>query len=172
MASNVPVVRRVAWLSVLLQLIIIALFTYLFHLAGFSEPFVFAALSYSLLAFILRKSIANEHRTGMKLVKQHKFAEALSLFKRSVDYFTKHKWVDDYRSLTLLSASGMSYREMGLCNIAFCYSQTGNGEKAIEYYELALKEFPGNGLAVAGLNMLRSVQSQPGLPAENVSGKD
>ena len=34
----------------------------------------------------------------------------------------------------------MTYKEMGLCNIAFCNSQTGNGQKAKEYYEQALKK--------------------------------
>lgn len=46
---------------------------------------------------------------------------------------------------------------MGLCNIAFCYSQIGNGQKAKDYYEQALKEFPENGLATAGLNIIKSV---------------
>ena len=49
---------------------------------------------------------------------------------------------------------------MGLCNIAFCYSQTGNGQKAKEYYQQTLKEYPDNGMAVAGLNMLTSMDSQ------------
>jgi len=48
---------------------------------------------------------------------------------------------------------------MGLCNIAFCYSQINNGQKAKEYYELTLKEFPDNGLAIAGLRMINSIQT-------------
>ncbi|HEX3165740.1 MAG TPA: tetratricopeptide repeat protein, partial [Chitinophagaceae bacterium] len=77
-----------------------------------------------------------------------------------VDYFAKNNWVDKYRYLTLLSSSKMTYKEMGLCNIAFCYSQTGNGQKAKEYYEQALREFPENGLAIAALNMLKSVDNK------------
>jgi len=52
----------------------------------------------------------------------------------------------------------MTYREMGLCNIAFCYSQTGMGEKAKAVYQQALNEYPDNGLAQAGLNMLTSIE--------------
>lgn len=160
MASNVPTIRQLSWLSVIPQVIVIGLFIYLYHLAGFEEPFIFGALTYSLLAFALRNLIAKNHRQGMKLVKQQKFADALPHFEKSVNYFSKNNWVDKYRYLTLLSSSKMTYKEMGLCNIAFCYSQTGNGQKAKEYYEQALKEFPGNGLAIAGLNMLKSASNQ------------
>ena len=50
---------------------------------------------------------------------------------------------------------------MGLCNIAFCYSQTGNGSKAIEFYQQTLKDYPENGMAKAGLNMLNSLKEKP-----------
>jgi tetratricopeptide (TPR) repeat protein len=159
MASNIPIIRQLSWLSVVPQLIVIGLLIFLYHLAGVEEeePFIFGALTYSLLAFGLRNLIAKNHRQGIRLVKQHKFGDAIPYFEKSVDYFNKNNWVDKYRFLTLLSSSKMTYKEMGLCNIAFCYGQTGNGHKAIEYYEQVLKEFPGNGLAITGLNMLKSV---------------
>ena len=96
----------------------------------------------------------------MRLVKQHRFADALACFEKSVDYFSKNKWVDKYRFLTLLSSSKVTYKEMGLCNIAFCYSQIGRGREAKEYYEQVIKDFPENGLAIAGLNMLKSMENQ------------
>ena len=160
MASNVPTIKQLSWLSFVPQLLVIGLIIYLYHLADFDEPFIFGALTYSLLAFGLRNLIAKEHRQGMRLVKQQKFGEALPYFEKSVKYFSKNNWVDKYRFLTLLSSSKMTYKEMGLCNIAFCYSQTGNGQKAKEYYEQALNEFPENGLALAGLNMLKSVDNK------------
>jgi ribosomal protein S17E len=45
---------------------------------------------------------------------------------------------------------------MALCNIAFCYSQISNGKKSEYYYNVTLKEFPNNNLAVAALNMMNS----------------
>ena len=45
---------------------------------------------------------------------------------------------------------------MALCNIAFCYSQIGNGTKAIAFYKKTLEEFPENGLAHSALKMLNS----------------
>lgn len=160
MASNVPTIRQFSWPSFIFQLILVALIIYLYHLANVDEPFIFGAITYSIVAFVLRKSIAKKHRQGMKLVMKQKFEEALPYFERSVAYFSKNRWVDKYRFLTLLSSSRACYKEMGLCNMAFCYSQIGDGQKAKEYYEQVLKEFPENGLALAGLNMLRSVENK------------
>jgi tetratricopeptide (TPR) repeat protein len=160
MGLNVPTIRQISWLSVVPQLIVIGLIIFLYHLSNFDEPFIFGAITYCLLALGLRNLIAKNHRQGMRFVKQQKFADAIPCFEKSVDYFTKNDWMDKYRYLTLLSSSKMTYKEMGLCNIAFCYSQTGNGQKAKEYYERALKEFPENGLAIAGLNMLNSVDNK------------
>lgn len=52
----------------------------------------------------------------------------------------------------------MTYQEMALANIAFCYGQAGNGKKSIEYYTRTLKEFPNNGIAKASLKMLNSIE--------------
>ena len=156
MASNVPIVRKIAWTSIIPQLLLIGILTYIFSLLDFADPFLLGALIYCIVAFGLKNLIAKNHRKGMRLIKQHKFADALPHFEKSVDYFTKNDWVDKYRFLTLLSSSKMTYKEMGLCNIAFCYSQTGGGQKAKQFYEQIIKEFPNNGLAIAALNMMDS----------------
>ncbi|MEI6582240.1 MAG: hypothetical protein WCO43_01505 [Chitinophagia bacterium] len=157
MASNVPTTGQISSISLVFQLLLVALFSYFYHDLDFAFAFLFGALTYSVLAISLRNFIAKNHRQGIKLVKQQKFAEAIPLFEKSVHFFTQHTWVDKYRFLTLLSASKLTYKEMGLCNIAFCYSQTNNGQKAKEYYELILKEFPNNGLASVCLRMINSM---------------
>jgi len=58
----------------------------------------------------------------------------------------------------MMSPSAMSYREMALINIAFAYSQIGNGKRAKEYYERAQKEFPNSGMANAALKMIESLE--------------
>lgn len=156
MASNVPTVRQVAWSSLIPQLTVMGLLIYIYYIFKSTDPFLYGVLSYLGLSFLLRNVIAKDHRDGIRLIKQNNFTDAIPKFERSVDFFTKNKWVDKYRFLTLLSSSRMTYKEMGLCNIAFCYSQTNNGQKAKEYYEQTLKEFPENGLAIAGLRMINS----------------
>jgi tetratricopeptide (TPR) repeat protein len=157
MKSNVPTVRQIAWVSMIPQLILMGLIIFVYYLLEFGDPFLYGVLTYLILSFGLRNLVAKDHRQGMKLVKQQQFTNAIPLFEKSVDFFTKNTWVDRYRFLTLLSSSKMTYKEMGLCNIAFCHSQIGNGQKAKEYYEQTLTEFPDNGLAKAGLNMINSI---------------
>ena len=159
MASSVPTVKQVAWISLIPQLTVMGLLIYVLYIFHSPEPFLYGALTYLGLSFFLRNFVAKDHRDGMRLVKQNNFEDAISKFEKSVTFFTKNNWLDKYRFLTLLSSSKMTYKEMGLCNIAFCYSQTNNGEKAKEYYEQTLREFPENGLAIAGLRMMNSVES-------------
>ena len=159
MASNVPTIRQVAWISLIPQLALMGLLIYIYYLFQSPEPFLYGALTYVGLSFFLRNYVAKDHRDGMRLVKQHNFMDAIPKFEKSVDFFTRNNWLDKYRFLTLLSSSKMTYKEMGLCNIAFCYSQTNNGQKAKEYFEQTLKEFPENGLAIAGLRMMNSVEN-------------
>jgi hypothetical protein len=54
----------------------------------------------------------------------------------------------------------MSYKEMALNNIAFCYGQLGKGKLSKEYYEKTLDEFPESGIAKAGLRLINSVSTE------------
>lgn len=156
MHSQPPVSFSVSITRILAQLAIVAMLVWLYRLAGVEEAFIFGAFTYALLAILLRSTIAKDHRAGTRLVMQKRFEEAIPHFKKSVDYFTKYAWVDRFRLLTLLSATPATYRQMGLCNIGFCYSQLGNGPQAKAYYEQVLREYPGNSIAATQLNMLRA----------------
>ena len=157
MASNVPIIRQIAWISMIPHILIIGLLIYIYALFGFTYPSIWGALTMLFVSFSLKALIVKQHLQGIDLVKQKKFAEAIPYFERSLAYFSKNAWVDKYRFLTLLSSSKMGYREMGLCNIAFCYSQIGDGAKAKTVYQQVLNEYPDNGLANGALNMLNSV---------------
>jgi tetratricopeptide (TPR) repeat protein len=162
MASNVPMVKQIAWVSIILQIVLIFALINAFKFWGFEQHTLIGSSTFLILVFGLRSTIAKDHRKGIRLVKSNKFGEAIPYFEKSVAYFEKNKWVDKYRYLTMLSSTSYSYKEMGLCNIAFCYSQIGNGQQAKAYYEICLSEFPGNGLAITGLNMINSVQNSQG----------
>ena len=54
----------------------------------------------------------------------------------------------------------MSYKEMALNNIGFCYSQIGQGKVSKEYYERTLKEFPDSGIAKVALRLLNSMSNE------------
>lgn len=96
----------------------------------------------------------------MKAIKQKDFKTASEYFSQSADFFTKNKWLDKYRAVTLLSASKMCYREMALCNIAFCYAQTMQPEKAKALYEQILEEYPDNGIAYYSLSSINTFSNK------------
>jgi tetratricopeptide (TPR) repeat protein len=160
MASNIPFVKQIAWMSIIPQLIILFIIIMLFVQLKVPNPPIVGAIVYWTCSIALRYFVPKSHREGMKFTKLQAYEKAIVSFKNSYDFFTKYRWVDNNRYLTLLSSSKMCYREMALCNIAFCYSQIGKGTNAIEYYSLVLEEYPENGLAKSGLAILNSLKDQ------------
>ena len=158
MSSKTPIVRQVAWSSLIPQLSFMGVLIFGFYLMKSEDPVIHGTVTYLAISLALRILIPKDHRKGIVLVKQQKFLEASSYFEKSYEFFSKNLWIDKYRFLTLLSSSRISYREMALCNIAFCYSQIGDGKKAIEYYTRTLQEFPDSGLAQSALRMLHSFE--------------
>jgi len=129
---------------------------FLFQLEGM----IVASVLFFILITALQQLIPKSHKKGMKAVKQNEFNGAIEYFKQSVDFFTKKKWLDKYRAVTMFSASKMSYREMALFNIAFCYAQTGQAEKAKAFYKEILEEYPDNGIAYYALNSINTFSNQ------------
>ena len=127
-----------------------------------TEFVTYGALTYLIISQSLRRTITREHRKGMDKIKLEDFENAIPHFENSYEFFKRHHWLDKYRYLTLLSSGKMTYKEMALNNIAFCYGQMGNGEVSKEYYERTLNEFPQSGIAKAGLRLLNSMLNEKG----------
>ena len=161
-----------AWLGVLFQLALIALFAFfiasVFSVRESASAIFFAALTHAVLYRIMRKVFTAEHRHGISLFRAKKFSEAAPHFEASYQALGRRPWLDRFRWLLLGSAGAISYREMALCNAAFCYSQSGDGTRATALYEQTLQEFPGSSLATAALNMIPSVR-QPNATHGNAS---
>ncbi|MBL3657919.1 tetratricopeptide repeat protein [Fulvivirga sediminis] len=159
MSFNIPFIKQVSIPALMFQFLLITGIYFVLKPLIIEFAFLITALTYAVIARVLRSIIAKAHRKGISLVKKHQYKEAIPNFEKSVKYFTDHESIDQYRFITLLSASKMSYREMGLCNIAFCYSQIGEGQKSKTYYELVLRDYPKNGIAISGLRMLNSIHN-------------
>lgn len=152
---------KISITGLLTQLLLVALLSYLFWMAGIDGPFLWAALVYALLSMVLRNILAKQHRKGLILLQKGQYKDALPCFEASVQFFTAHRWVDRCRALTLLSARGNSYRETGLCLIATCNAQMGNTKTAKEQYEKILTEYPDSGRALVGLQKLMADTGEP-----------
>jgi tetratricopeptide (TPR) repeat protein len=154
MSSAVPIVRQVAWLSVLPQLAILFIFVEIARFVGAQDAFLAGAIAYLVILFALRFAVPRHHRRGIRLFKNERFAEAIPHFLLSYEFFSKHGWLDRWRALAMLSSSRISYREMALLNAAFCLGQAGQREQSIEHYRRVVSEFPGSKMAEAALRML------------------
>ena len=157
--QGVPTVHRIAWFSTIPQLLALATTLAIGWFGTQSSTgMYFGAAVYFIYLFASRKFIPRAHRRGIRLSQAQQFEEAIRSHEESYEFFTRHSWLDRYRSITMMSSSAISYREMALLNIAFAYSQIGNGEKAKKCYQRALKEFPDSVMATAALRMMESVE--------------
>lgn len=157
MATKIPTIRQVNWTALIPQAIIFGGLYYIWEIFNPFMPFLSAAISFLLLSLILKSTLAKHHRAGMAKVKLGQFKGAIDDFKASYTHFKEKEWIDQYRAVTLLSSSKLSYLEMALVNVAFCYGQIGDGENAKAYYEKALEEFPDSQIAQTALKMLDSM---------------
>ena len=114
---------------------------------------IFLAYSYGSKALLTQS-----HRQGLLLTKQGHFLDAIRAHKQSYAFFSKHLWLDRYRSLTLLTPALMSYREMALINVAYCYVQLHEEQQAKSCYERLLAEFPNNEYAAYVLKVIAAAE--------------
>jgi hypothetical protein len=158
---KIPIVRQISWLAIVAQILILFGFVWIASTKSPDYDFLIGALCYLGLSLALRGTISRHHRSGIRKMRREQFIDAIHSFENSVNFFERHPWIDRFRWITLLSASSMNYREMSLVNIAFAYSQMGNGERSRAYYEMCIKEFPDNGIALSALRLMDSVNKPP-----------
>ena len=160
MASSKPIVRQVAWFALVPQM---AIFLFIYAvLTGLNVvmPITYCVIIYLILFVGLRFSIPINHRRGIAAFKKENYQLAIESFNKSREFFESHGWIDRWRYLLLLSSSRISYREMALLNIAYCYGQLGKRNKSKEVYEEVLRLFPDSQMAISALNMFYEKSNQ------------
>jgi len=164
-AAGAPLVRPINWSSVAAYVVVLSVVVFvLSYWLDFDAAFVGGAaicVAYSLAS---RNLLARAHRRGIRLSRRGRYDEAIHAFEDSYAFFSRHAWLDRYRAITMLSAAAMSYREMAMVNIAFSYTQIGEGAKAKAFYLAVRNEYPNNTLAITALRMMESAE---GIAREN-----
>lgn len=163
MASRVPIVRQLSLGAFALHLVLLSALVWLGSLL-FPEsrpewPILFGAIIFFVAGLLLRNTLARHHRRGVRFMRRGRFKEAIGSFEASVAFFSRRPWMDRWRVISLLSASRASYREMGLCNLAFAFAQSGDGGRSKETYKRALAEYPNSALAATALRLIESVEA-------------
>lgn len=159
MTNNPPIVRQISWLGAVPQFLALALAVFIASRVSPQNGMIWGAAVYLVYSFGSRSIISRDHKAGIALVKDGRFKEAVPRFQKSLTFFDKFPWIDKGRSIFLMSASAVSFREMAMINIAFCYSQTGQGTLAKAKYEECLERFPDCGAAIAALRMMDSLEN-------------
>lgn len=162
MSSEKPVVRQIAWPSIVPQFFLMGILAVAFNsfVKPFRLAFILAMIAYLVISLILRCCVPHNHRKGILLYKQGNYVKAIEEFQKSYNFFCRHTWIDKYRYITLLSSSRPSYTEMALLNIAFCYAQSNNAKLSKKYYQKVLDLFPESEMAKSALNMISSFESE------------
>lgn len=150
--------RQVNWSVFIPHGILVALMAYLLIFIGL-EPelsILAAAVIYLGLSMLLQRLIPFHHRMGFRLLMQKDYEKAAQAFQESWNFFTKNEWLDRFRSIFMLSASKMSYREMALINRSLCFWQMGDTDKALESYEEVLKNYPESKMAKDAIDYIKN----------------
>jgi tetratricopeptide (TPR) repeat protein len=163
MSSKTPIIRQISWPLVIPQLVVLGILSALSMLIWGekygSSAIAIGAMIYLSYSYGIRLIVLSRHRAGIILTKQRQFAEAITQFKQSYAFLSRYSWIDRLRAITLMSPSAISFREMALVNIAFCYSQMGNKAQTKASYERALKEFPNSAMARTALNLISTIEN-------------
>ncbi|MBN2439766.1 MAG: tetratricopeptide repeat protein [Spirochaetales bacterium] len=154
MSSNLPIVKQINIVSILLQLSLIAILIFVFYQIDKENYMLYSFGIFIVLTIILRYSIPHYHRKGVAFYKKGNFEQALPCFEASYLFFKKYRWIDKYRFITILSSSRISYTEMALLNKAFCLGQIGKKDESIKTYKQVLEEFPNSKIAESTLRMM------------------
>lgn len=154
MSSRIPIVRQIAWISLIPQVLFLGILILIYYLFRIQDCVLCGVVTYLLLSMLLKLVIARDQRRGMRYLKSGMFEDAIEYFEKSYAFFSKYGWVDKYRFITLLSSSRISFKEMALVNIGYCYVHMDNRSKAGLCYQKTLVEFPDSEIAKSALAFL------------------
>lgn len=144
MKQKRKVIHLTNWSGLIPQFALVLLITLIFQQLKIDRYWLLGIAIYFLLSGYLKIIIPRSHRKGLYYSRKGEYEGAIYAFEQSCNFFTKYDWIDKYRSFTLFSLSGFSYKEMALMNIIYCYEQLGDNSSVQKYYQKLADEFPQN----------------------------
>ena len=85
MASKIPVIKQVAWISLIPQIAFILILISIYNQFGFKDAGLYGALTYLILSMGLRYFIPKNHGEGMKLTKTINLKRQLLNMKKAIN---------------------------------------------------------------------------------------
>lgn len=147
MARKIPVIRNTNYFYFIPQIGILSFIIYALYYFEVSHYLILGVSLYFLLSIYLKVLIPKWHRKGIFYLRKGELEASILTFQKSYQYFQKYPWIDQYRAFTLFSTSQLSYSEMALMNIIYCYEQLGDKKNAQKYLKILRQQFPNNKFA-------------------------
>lgn len=162
--TNIPTLRRTSMMMVFSQAAVVALVIGIINVV--TQPvspissIAAGIMFYIVYSFGSRMILTAAHRRGVKRVREKKWQAAVKAFEESYAFFTRFAWLDEYRFITMLTPTSISYREMALNNMGFALVQMGNNKQAKQHYAKLLEQFPQSDLAGTAHRVLAAIEKQ------------
>ncbi|VAV96106.1 hypothetical protein MNBD_ALPHA08-677 [hydrothermal vent metagenome] len=165
MSAKIPITRPVSIFGVVVLALIVSIVVFLGIVMGkafLPEPGLLWGLAAAVfligfyMAFVHLFVLADFNKGLRLLLAEKNLEEATSLFERFLLLLGRRRWIDRWRFLVLLSPAAITYREMSLVNIAYCYAHLGEREKSKAQYEQTLEQFPDSAIASSALKMIKT----------------
>ena len=162
--QQLPTIRHTSMMMIFSQVALVALVIGGINL--FMSPaspvtaIAAGVMLYVLYSYGSRMVLTAAHRRGARLVREKKWQPALKAFEESYAFFTKFPWIDEYRFITMLTPTAISYREMALNNMGYVLVQSGDNRKAKQYYVTLLEKYPQSVLAESARKVLAAIDKQ------------
>ena len=162
MASKVAFVKQeINWFAFFPKILVIAILCLCFYPLDGHNFFLIAFVIYLLLTYLARflffPKVIHE---GIRLIREAKFHEAIPFVQQTIDYYLQRPWIDKYRFWLLISSSQKTITESSICNLAYCYLQTGQVKRAKEIYEDVLHQYPYNNNAKTMLSTINVISEE------------
>lgn len=150
--------QETKWIALVPRLVLLAILCFLLYPYDNQIFFVYAFFLYLAITYSIKYSmIPGSTFTGVKFLKKGQFEEALPFIEKDIEYYSSKPWIDKYRFLLMISSSALSFREMSLCNRAWCLLQTGRVKETIDQYESVIRHYPQNVVTRAQLKTIKIV---------------
>lgn len=138
------IIKHYNWFLLFPQIAIFGLLALFLRLLEVPKYFLLALSLYLMLSGYLKIMIPKWHRKGLFYLRKGELEGAVFAFEKSYNFFAKNQWIDVYRAFTLFSISKLSYREMALINIIYCYQNMNKPKEAEKLRGKLAAEFPDN----------------------------